>query len=172
LSYVKRRSLGVVLVCLLAAAAAGCGSSSHGSAETTQTTATTHATQASRLAALEYCLRQNGYIVTPITPAALRTAPRRFEFITVLNLQNPNRVPVAVAVSRSLAGATRAAKWTRKLNAKIGKGVVKAPVVQLDKIDVLWTAEPQPPDRRNVYSCVIRASARRSTVQNSSSNQP
>ena len=167
----KRRSPGVVLVCLLAAAAAGCGSSSHGSAETTQTTTTTHATQASALAALEYCLRQNGYIVTPITPAALKTAPRRFEFIAVWDLQNPNRVPVSVAISRSLAGATRAAKWTRKFNVKLGRGVVKAPVVQLDKIDVLWTMRPGPRDRRNVYSCVIR-SARRSTVQNSSSNQP
>ena len=162
----------MVLVCLLAAVAAGCGSSSHGSAQTTQATTTTHATQASKLAALEYCLRQHGYIVTPDSPAALRTAPRRFEFIAVWNLQNPNRVPVAVAISRSLAGATRAARWTRKLNRRIGKGVVKAPVVQLDKIDVLWTMEPRPPDRRNVYSCVIRASARRSTVQNSSSNQP
>ena len=155
---------------MLAAVSAGCGSSSHGSAQSTTQT-TTHATQASKLAALEYCLRQNGYVVTPDSPAALRTAPRRFEFIAVWNLSNPNRVPVAVAISRSLAGATRAAKWTRTFNVKLGRGTVKAPVVQLDKIDVLWTMEPRPPDRRNVYSCVIK-SARRSTVENSSSNQP
>ena len=170
MTYANRRSLGVALVFVLAAVSAGCGSSSHGSARTTTQTTATHATEASKLAALEYCLRQNGYIVTPDSPAALKTAPRRFEFIAVWNLQNPNRVPVSVAISRSLAGATRAAKWTRKFNAKLGRGAVKAPVVQLDTIDVLWTMEPRPPDRRNVYSCVIR-SARRST-ESSSSNQP
>jgi hypothetical protein len=105
---------------------------------------------------LRRCFRRRGYRVTPDSAAALKTAPRRFEFVTVWNLVNPNRLALAVTISRSTAGAKRAAVWTRKLNNKIGKGAVKAPVVQFGKIDVLWTDEPDPPDRTNIYGCVRR----------------
>jgi hypothetical protein len=105
---------------------------------------------------LRQCFRRRGYGVTPDSASALKTAPRRFEFVTVWNLVNPDRVALAVAISRSESGAKQAAVWTRKLNAKLGKGAVKAPVVRFGKVDVLWTDEPDPPDKANIYGCVRR----------------
>jgi hypothetical protein len=151
---VKTLCAGGVAACLLAALA-GCGSSSPKSAET-PTTTTARASAASALTSLRLCFRRRGYGVTPISAQALETAPRRFEFVTVWDLVNPNRLALAVTISRSTAGARRAAVWTRKLNAKLGKGVVKAPVVQFGKINVLWTDKPDPPDKRNIYGCVRR----------------
>ena len=91
-------------------------------------------------------------------PAALRTATRRFQFIDVWDLLNSNnRVALAVAISKNRHAAKLAAVWTRKLNAKLGRGVVKAPVVQFGRIDVLWTAEPGPADTASIYGCVRKA---------------
>jgi len=143
-----------VSACLLAVALVGCGSGSPESAETPTTPTTARASAASALTSLRLCFRRRGYGVTPISARALRTAPRRFEFVTVWDLVNPNRLALAVTISRSAEAARRAAVWTRKLNAKLGKGVVKAPVVQFGKINVLWTDKPDPPDEANIYGCV------------------
>jgi hypothetical protein len=150
---IKLTCAGGLAACLLATLAA-CGSSSPTGARTPTTTA--RASAASALTPLRQCFRRRGYGVTPDSPSALQTAPRRFELVTVWNLVNPNRLALAVTISRSVRGATRAAVWTRKLNAKLGKGVVKAPVVQFGKLNVLWTDEPDPPDKAKIYGCVRR----------------
>jgi hypothetical protein len=144
----------VILISLVVTALASCGSSSP---KTARTVTTTHASELAALTPVRRCFRRRGYGITPDSAQALSTAPRRFDFVAVWNLLNPNRVALAVTFSRSEAAARRAAVWVRKENAKIGKGVVEAPVVQFGKVDVLWTAKPDPPDTRNIYGCVRRA---------------
>jgi hypothetical protein len=151
--FLKAMCAAAVAACLVATVA-GCGSSTKRAQ--TPTTTSAHASTVAALTPLRLCLRRRGYGVTPISASALKTAPRRFEFVTVWDLVNPNRLALAVTISRSVEGARRAAVYTRKLNAKIGKGVVKAPVVQFGKINVLWTDTPDPPDKRNIYGCVRR----------------
>lgn len=147
----RLRASRALLVCVLATVAAGCGSAH-------KDTATTSHAAADPLLPLRQCVERQGYSVTPDTPAALRTAPGRFRFVAVWNLLNPNnRVALALAISRTNEGARLAAAWTRKTNARLGKGVVKAPVVQFGRIDVLWTAEPARPDTASIYGCVRRA---------------
>lgn len=107
---------------------------------------------------MRLCLRHHGYAISP-EPAAVRgTAPRRFEFVTVWNVLNPDRIALAITVSRTTTGAARAAAWTRRANAKIGKGVVRAPVVRIGRIDVLWTADPGQADQSDIYGCVRSSS--------------
>lgn len=145
---VRARAIGATLICVLATAAAGCGSSPPKSAQTVSKP------RVSTLSRVRSCVQRRGYIVTPDTPAALQTAPRRFEFVAVWNLARPQRIPVAVTFSRNVGGASLAATWTRAENKKLGKGVVDAPVVRFGKIDVLWTAEPGARQVREIYGCV------------------
>jgi hypothetical protein len=143
---VARSGILAVVVCFLAA---GCGSS-----ETpTPVRSTTVATSGS----LQSCLRRHGYEASVEPPAVRRTAPRRFEFVSVWNLLNPDRIALTVTISKTAAGAARAAAWTRKTNARIGRGVVHAPVVRFGRIKVLWTAEPDRGDENAVYGCVRRS---------------
>ena len=74
------------------------------------------------------------------------------------NLLNPDRVALALTISKSPVGAKRAEVWTRKANARIGKGVVRAPVVRFGRINVLWTTDPDKIDKDAIYGCV-RASS-------------
>ena len=138
------------LACILALAAAGCGSSGHGSTVTSERAAST-------LQSLRMCLRQHGYAVSPESSAVLGTAPRGFDFVEVWNIVNPSRVALALTFSRDPAGAARAAAWARRENAKVGRGVVVAPVVRIGTIDVLWTATPPARDMNDVYGCVRRS---------------
>jgi hypothetical protein len=149
----NRGAATIVLACLLAVSAAGCGSSGHG----TTTTTTTSARPPTPAGSLKACLRKRGYTVTPESPADVATAPHRFEFTGVWNLLNPSRVALALTFSRSTAGAKQAVAWTRRTNAKIGKGAVSAPVVRLGKVAALWTAEPGARDARDVYGCIRRS---------------
>ena len=144
LSAVKAGALAPLLACLLAAAASGCGSSSKPVPTSPEAT----------LLPMRLCLRHHGYSVTPESASVMRTAPASFEFVAVWDLLNPARVAVTLTVSRSAAGAARVAVWTRRENAKIGKGVVVAPVVQLGRIDLLWTAKPGRGDTSGVDVCV------------------
>jgi len=139
---------GAIAACLVATIVAGCGSGSK------PVQAPARRSTASALMPMRLCFRRHGYSVAPEHASDLRTAPRRFEFVAVWNLLNPDGIAVAVAVSRSVEGATRAAVWTRNENAKLGRGVVIAPVVQFGKVDVLWTAKPAPRDVRGIYGCV------------------
>lgn len=143
---VARGVTAVMLACVLASLLSGCGSSAK--------PATSTQAAASRLLPLRLCFRQHGYSVAPDSATALHTAPRTFEFVAVWNLLNPNGVAVTVTISRSIDGAARAAAWTRQENAKLGKGVVTAPVVQYGRIDVLWTAAPERRDTSGIYPCV------------------
>ncbi len=95
--------------------------------------------------------------MTPESPADVATAPARFEFTGVWNLLNPARVALALTFSRNTAGAQQAVAWTRRTNAKIGKGAVSAPVVRIGKVAALWTAEPPVRDATDVYGCIRRA---------------
>ena len=131
---------------MLAVAAAGCGSSGK------------EAKAPSPIQAMRLCLRHHGYAVSPESAAVRGTAPRNFEFVTVWDVLNPDRVALTLTVSRSPAGAARAVAWTRKSNAKVGKGVVRAPVVQFGRVAVLWTADPRPVDKSEVYGCVKQSS--------------
>ena len=145
-----RGALLAVLVCLLAVGAAACGSS--GSKTTTGTVA------GPPLASLKSCFERRGYKVDVESPQVRGTAPKEFEFVAVWNLVNPDlnrkRVALAITVSRTRAGASRAAAWLRKTNKRISKGVVRAPVVQFDKLNVLWTTDPSTGDTRDIYGCV------------------
>jgi hypothetical protein len=136
---------------LLAAGLAACGSSGKKPPATP-----------SPFTALRVCLRQHGYGITPESATVRATAPRRFEFVTIWNLLNPDlnarRIALALAISRSEAGAQRGAVWTRDLNKKLGKGVVSAPVKRIGRVDVLWTAQPGSAEAKDVYGCV-RSSA-------------
>ncbi len=108
--------------------------------------------------ALKSCLHDKGYKVMPEPSTVRGTAPRNFEFIGVWNLLNPNRVALALTISKSPVGARRAEVWTRKANDRIGKGVVRAPVVRFGRINVLWTTDPDKIDKDAIYGCV-RASS-------------
>jgi hypothetical protein len=111
---------------------------------------------------MRLCLRHHGYEVSPESASVRGTAPRRFEFVAIWQLLNADpslrRVSLALTISKSAAGAARAAAWTRRENAKLGKGVVHAPVARFGRIDVLWTAEPGRADARDIYGCVRPAS--------------
>ncbi|HWB22325.1 MAG TPA: hypothetical protein VG652_05515 [Gaiellaceae bacterium] len=144
------RAVAIALACLLAAIAAGCGSSAK------RATTTTRPLSAS--SRLRSCLQKDGYAASPETAADVRTAPRRFEFDAVWNVINPTRVALALTFSRNVIGAERAAAWTRRTNAKLAKGALSAPVVRIGKIDVLWTSKPGARNRNDVYGC-IRQSA-------------
>jgi hypothetical protein len=143
---VSRPLIFVLLACLLGLGAAACGGSSK------------KAASSSPLQSLRLCLRHHGYAITPEAPAVRGTAPRSFEFVTVWNLLNPDRVALAMTISKTPAGAMRAAIWTRKTNARIAKGAVKAPVVHFGRVNVLWTTEPDAVDKSAIYGCV-RASS-------------
>ena len=143
----------------LAMGAAGCGSSGQTATTTTTTTTTTAAaaaTPGSSLLTVRLCLRHNGYAVSPESAADRGTAPGRFEFVAIWNVLNPSRVSLALTFSRSVAGAQRAAVWTRHENAAIGRRAVIAPVVRVGKIDVLWTTQPGPLDKKGIYGCLHR----------------
>ncbi len=146
----KWKAATVGLACLLGLSAAGCGSSGHGTATTTTTTRPP-------TPSLKACLQSHGYAVTPESPADVATAPRRFDFTAVWNLLNPSRIALALTFSRSTAGAKQAVAWTRRTNAKLGKGAVHAPVVRLGRIAALWTADPPARDANDVYGCIRRA---------------
>jgi len=126
--------------------AAGCGSSTPKA-----TTTVRHETPAARLTA---CLKHHGYAVTPESPADVATAPRRFKFVAVWNVLNPTRVALAITFSTNTTGAKQAVVWTRRTNAKIAKGLVRAPVVRIGKVDVLWTSTPGRRNAHDVYGCI------------------
>lgn len=147
----SRRVATALLVCLLAVGAAGCGSSGKHAQGTTA--------QAAGMQSLRLCLRRQGYAISPESARVRGTAPAALEFLAVWNLLNPDRIALAVTISKSADGARRAAAWTRKTNAKIGKGVVRAPVVRFGRIDVLWTTDPAPADRNAIYRCVRAAAS-------------
>ena len=143
------RILGAVLLaCVVAIGVAACGSSGSHKQPPTAPSATS---------VLRSCLRHHGYSIDVESPAVRATAPKNFEFLEVWNLLNPNRIALAMTISRTPAGAARAAAWTRRTNARISKGAVRAPVVQLGRINVLWTAEPGPADKTAIYGCVRSA---------------
>jgi hypothetical protein len=146
LSSMSTLTVLTVSACLLAVCAAGCGSSGPGSTVTSKGAAPS--------ASLRLCLRHHGYSISPESLADLGTAPRRFDFIAIWQVLNPSRVALALTFSRDTAGAKRAAAWTRRENAKVGRGVVLAPVVRIGKIDVLWTATPGVDNINAVYGCV------------------
>jgi hypothetical protein len=103
---------------------------------------------------LKSCFEKRGYSVD-VEPANVRgTAPKEFEFVAVWNLLNPNRIALAVTVSKTPVGAKRAQAWTRKTNKRIAKGAVRAPVVRFGRINVLWTTDPDPRDTTGIYGCV------------------
>jgi len=144
---VRRVLLVAVLACPLAAGAAGCGSSPK------------HATPRvprSPLSSLKTCFERRGYRVDVEPPRVRGTAPPSFEFVAVWNLLNPDRIALAITISKTRSGAARAAAWTRKSNRQIGKGAVRAPVVQFDRINVLWTNDPDARDTHDIYGCVRR----------------
>jgi hypothetical protein len=143
-----------VLLCLLAAGASGCGSS--------KKHAQTPVKTASPLGSLKTCFEKHGYKVDVEPPSVRGTAPREFEFVAVWNLLNPDRIALALTVSKTHEGATGAAAWTRKTNTKIGKGLVRAPVVQFGRVDVLWTTDPGLRDRNDIYGCVRQSRLARS----------
>jgi hypothetical protein len=143
---VRRSALLALSICLLGAGAAGCGSSGRHT--------TTAAVAKSPLPALKSCFERRGYKVDVEPPRVRATAPRSFEFVAVWNLLNPDRIALAVTVSKTHAGAARAAAWLRKTNKRITKGKVRAPVVQFDKLNVLWTTDPATRDTRDIYGCV------------------
>jgi hypothetical protein len=147
---VARRVIAAALVGLLVAAAAGCGSSGK------------QAKPQPPYQSLRLCLRHHGYAVTPESARVRATAPGRFEFVAIWQLLNQNpalrRIALTLTISQSAAGAAKAAVWTRNENAKVGKGVVKAPVRQFGRYLVLWTAEPGHGDAKDVYGCVRGAS--------------
>ncbi len=101
---------------------------------------------------MRLCLRHHGYAISPESATVRRTAPGRFQFVSVWNVLNPNRVALTITISRTTTGATRAAVWTRRANARIGKGVVRAPVLQFGRVEVLWTADPGAADKSEVYA--------------------
>jgi hypothetical protein len=103
---------------------------------------------------MRMCLRHHGYSISPESAAHLRTAPPNFDFVAVWNLLNPDRIALSVTISKSVAGARRAAVWTRRLNARIGRGVVHAPVVRFGRVNVLWTTDPGAADKSDIYGCV------------------
>ena len=141
------RILGAVSVaCVLAVGLAACGSSHK------QPPKAPSATSALRL-----CLRHQGYSISPESATVRATAPKNFEFLEVWNVLNPDRIALALTISRTADGAARAALWTRKTNAKVGKGVVRAPVVRFGRIDVLWTSDPGQADKKAIYGCVRKA---------------
>ena len=142
------RAALTVVACLLAGCAAGCGSSGAGSTVTSKGAAPS--------TSLRLCLRHHGYSISPESLADLGTAPRRFDFVAIWQVLNPSRVALALTFSRDTAGAKRAAAWTRRENAKVGRGVVLAPVVRIGKVDVLWTATPGVQNINAVYGCVRR----------------
>lgn len=142
----SRTAAPLLLACLLAATLAGCGSSG----KHTQTSAAA----TSPLASLKACFEKRGYKVDVEPPSVRGTAPRAFGFVAVWNLLNPDRIALALTVSKTRSGASRAAAWTRKANERIGKGVVHAPVAQFDRINVLWTTDPDRRDKTAVYGCV------------------
>jgi hypothetical protein len=148
LSSMRWRAATVGLVCIFAVSGAGCGSSGPGTTTSRRGSAT--------LGPLKTCLRSKGYTVAPESVADVRTAPRRFKFTAVWNLLNSSRVALALTFSSDPAGAEQAAVWTRHEDAKIGRGVVIAPVVRIGRIDVLWTASPGGGDVKDVYGCVRR----------------
>jgi hypothetical protein len=137
----------VALLCLLAA---GCGGSSKHAQTTTAASA--------GFQSLRLCFRHQGYAITPESARIRGTAPRSFQFIAVWNLLNPNRIALAVTISKNTDGAKRANAWTRKSNAKVGKGAVHAPVVRFGRINVLWTNDPGAADKNAIYGCVRSAS--------------
>jgi hypothetical protein len=149
-SAMGRRVALTVVACALALLAAACGSSGRPSTVTS-------GRAASPLEELRMCLRQHGYAISPESSAVRATAPRRFDFVAVWNLLNPSRVALALTFSRDPAGAERAAAWTRRENAKIGRGSVLAPVVRIGSVDVLWTAAPGRHEMNDVYGCVRQA---------------
>jgi hypothetical protein len=103
---------------------------------------------------LRMCLRKYGYAISPESVADVATAPRRFAFVAVWNVLNPSRVALALTFSRDTTGAEEAAAWTRREDAKLGRGAVSAPVVRIGKINILWTAKPGADDVKGVYPCV------------------
>jgi hypothetical protein len=144
----SRSAAALGIVCLLGVGAAGCGSSGQGT--TTSTAAQSPTPQDS----LQACLTRKGYAVTPESPGEVETAPSRFKFTAVWNVLNPSRVALALTFSRDADGAKQAAAWTRTENSKLGRGAVRAPVVQFGKIDALWTATPGARDAKEVYGCI------------------
>jgi hypothetical protein len=148
---VRRVSILFLLLCVVAALLAGCGSSG-------RHPTTTSAVTKSPLPSLKSCFEKRGYTVAVESAQVRRTAPKEFEFVAVWNLVNPDlnrkRVALAITVSRTRAGASRAAAWLRKTNKRISKGVVRAPVVQFDKLNVLWTTDPATGDTHDIYGCV------------------
>jgi len=128
----------------------GCGSSGKHT--------TTSAVVKSPLPSLKSCFERRGYKVDVESPQVRGTAPKEFEFVAVWNLVNPNpnqkRIALAITVSRTRAGAARAAAWLRKSNKRIARGAVRAPVVQFDKLNVLWTTDPATGDTHDIYGCV------------------
>jgi hypothetical protein len=148
---VGRSAVVALLVCLLGAGVAGCGSSGKHP--------TTTAVARSTLPTLKSCFERRGYNVAVESAQVRGTAPKAFEFVAVWNLVNPNgkRIALAITVSRTRAGAARAAAWLRKTNKRIAKGAVNAPVVQFDKLNVLWTTDPDPRDTRDIYGCVRKS---------------
>jgi hypothetical protein len=141
----------LVLACLLTGSLAGCGSSGNH-------TTTTSAVAKSPLPSLKSCFEKRGYTVDVESPQVRGTAPKEFEFVAVWNLVNPDptrkRIALAITVSKTRDGAARAAAWLRKTNKRIAKGVVRAPVVQFDKLNVLWTTDPATGDTHDIYGCV------------------
>jgi hypothetical protein len=140
--------VAVALLFVLVACAAGCGSSGPKAA------AKTGQTVAARRLVLRLCLRKHGYAVSPEPASDLATAPRRFEFVSIWNVLNPNRVALALTFSSDLSGAEQAVVWTQHENAQLGRGAVAAPVVRIGKVNVLWTAKPDPVDVKGIYPCV------------------
>lgn len=144
-----RKAICALLVGALAVTASGCGSSKK------------QAAPPSPDQTLRLCLRQHGYAVTPESARVRATAPSRFEFLAIWQLLNQNpslrRIALTLTISKSASGAAKAAVWLRKENAKLGKGVVKAPVKQFGRVNVLWTAQPGQGDAKDIYGCVRAA---------------
>jgi hypothetical protein len=143
----------VWILVLVAAGAAGCGSQGKSSTGSSSTT-TTAQVSGVPVASVKKCLRSHGYTVSPESAKDIGTAPDNFEFVAVWNLLNPGNVALALTISKSTAGATRAAVWTRAENTKLGKGVVGAPVFRIGRVDLLWTSPPSHGVLAVVTGCV------------------
>src|SRR5581483_5015790 len=87
----------------LSAIVSGCGSSGSGLGQRAASTLTS-------------CLRARGYAIEPESRSDIQTAPTRFEFVTVVNASHQSWHDLTLTVSRSEAGAIRAAEWLRSMN--------------------------------------------------------
>jgi hypothetical protein len=128
---------------------AGCGS--HASAAGGQT-----------VDALVMCLRADGYHVIPESASDIHSAPKEFEFVSVLNASHPGRHARTLTVSRSEQAARRVAAWLQQMTTAIAGESTDFPVEIVGAVAIGWaTGTPRAEEERSVRPCAERASVKR-----------